>query len=188
MSAICDADKKKVDVELLYNLVHRKIRSVADQTSAVKKTSTQQVGPQAPCWAELENGKETLLWPIEWVSICCSSVRFPTPSHSKTLSNPFEPFQIKWEVYFSKGLCRSSLLCRRYDSACMHMCMYSDHGYTTKGCSCKGKNTGRPLVSEKQLGRVCVCCLCSPRNSFGDLIKSNEFRIWFLDFVEKVIQ
>ena len=35
--------------------------------------------------------------------------------------------RIKWEVYFSKELCRSSLLCRRYDSACMHlhMCMYS---------------------------------------------------------------
>ena len=40
--------------------------------------------------------RETLLWPIEWGSICCSSVRSPTPSHSKTSSNPFEPFQIKW--------------------------------------------------------------------------------------------
>ena len=26
---------------------------------------------------------------------------------------------MKWEVYFSKELCRSSLLCRRYDSACI---------------------------------------------------------------------
>ena len=26
---------------------------------------------------------------------------------------------IKWEVYFSKELCRSSLLCRRYDSECI---------------------------------------------------------------------
>ena len=43
----------------------------------------------------------------------------PTPSHSKTFSNPFDPFQIKWEVYFSKELCRSYLLCCRYDSACM---------------------------------------------------------------------
>ncbi len=36
MSAICDAHKKKMDVELLYNSVHRKfnqleIRSVGDQ-------------------------------------------------------------------------------------------------------------------------------------------------------------
>ena len=30
---------------------------------------------------------------------------------------------IKWEVYFSKRLCRSSLLCRRYDSACRCICI-----------------------------------------------------------------
>ena len=70
------------------------------------------LGPQAPSWAAQENGKETLLWPEEWGSICCSSVRSPTPSHT-------QPFQIKWEVYFSKEVCRSSLLCRRYDSACI---------------------------------------------------------------------
>ena len=72
------------------------------------------MGPQASGWAAQENRKETLLWSIEWGSICCSSVRSPTPSHT-------QPFQIKWEVYFSKDLCRSSLLCHRYDSACMHM-------------------------------------------------------------------
>ena len=55
-------------------------------------------------------------------------------SHSKTFSNPFEPFQIKWEVYFSKELCRSSLLCRRYDSACICVCIVG-HGYTTSGTS-----------------------------------------------------
>ena len=38
MSAICDAHKKKVDVELLYNSVHRKFN-------------------QAPGWAARENGK-----------------------------------------------------------------------------------------------------------------------------------
>ena len=79
----------------------------------------ERLSPQAPCWAAQENGKETLLWPLEWGSICCSSVRSPTPSHSKTLSNPFEPFQIKWVVYFSRELCRSSLFYRRYDSACI---------------------------------------------------------------------
>ena len=41
------------------------------------------------------------------------------PLTLKPLSNPFEPFQIKWEVYFSKELRRSSLLCRCYDSACI---------------------------------------------------------------------
>ena len=39
-------------------------------------------------------------------------------------------FSIKWEVYFSKELCRSSLLCRRYYSACICVCIVS-HGYTT---------------------------------------------------------
>ena len=37
---------------------------------------------------------------------------------------------IKWEVYFSKRLCRSSLLCRRYDSICICFCIVG-HGYTT---------------------------------------------------------
>ena len=66
--------------------------------------------PQAPGWAAQENGKETWLWPIEWGSICGSSIRSPTPSHT-------QPFQIKWEVYLSKELCRSSLLCHCYDLA-----------------------------------------------------------------------
>ena len=59
--------------------------------------------PQALGWAAQENGKETRLWPIEWGSICCSSVRSPTPSHTQR-------FQIKWEVYFSKN-CVACLYC-----------------------------------------------------------------------------
>ena len=72
----------------------------------------ERLGLQAPGWAAQENGKEMQLWPIEWGSICCSSVWSPTTSHT-------QPFQIKWEVYFSKELCRSSLLCHRYDTACI---------------------------------------------------------------------
>ena len=54
------------------------------------------------------------------------------PLTGKTLSNPFEPFQIKWEVYFSKELCRSSLLCHRYDSTCICICVcIVGQGYTT---------------------------------------------------------
>ena len=108
----CDAYKKKVGVELLYNSVHRK--SISWRQDAVEKASTQQrersgpwlsscswrsdeleirswieehvperLGPQAPGWAAQENGKETRLWLIEWGSICCSSVRSPTPSHTQ---------------------------------------------------------------------------------------------------------
>ena len=43
------------------------------------------------------------------------------PLTVKPWVTPFEPFQIKWEVYFSKRLCRSSLLWR-YDSACICRC------------------------------------------------------------------
>ena len=50
-------------------------------------------------------------------------------SHSKTFSNPFESFQIKWVVYFSKRLCPLVFIASL--SFCMHMCMYSVHGYTT---------------------------------------------------------
>ena len=131
MSAICDAYKKKVDIERLYNPGEdRKSGSWRSDELEIRcgreNQHPERLGPLVPGWAAQENRKETLLWPIEWGSICCSSVRSPTPSHSKTFCNPFEPFQIKWEVCFSKELCRSSLLCRRYDSACI-LC-----GYTTQ--------------------------------------------------------
>ena len=105
-----------------YNWVHRKFNQLVKD--AVEKASTQQrkplgprlrsleikrvrdkwrsrkpapreAGPQAPGWAAQENGKETLM-AIEWGSICCSSVWSPAPSHA-------QPFQIKWEVHFSRN-------------------------------------------------------------------------------------
>ena len=86
--------------------------------------------PQAPGWAAQENGKETRLWPIEWGSICCSSVWSPTPSHT-------QPFQIKWEVYFSKN-CVTSLYCvvvmilhAYVDVYVLCVCIVG-HGYTTE--------------------------------------------------------
>ena len=63
----------------------------------------ERLGPQAPGWAAQENGKETRLGLIELGSIGCSSVRSPTPSHK-------QPFQIQWEVYFSKN-CVARLYC-----------------------------------------------------------------------------
>ena len=136
MSAICDAHLPLVGVEQLYNSVHMKFNQVKIRPVGEKMLEWEHVperlGPQAPSWAAQENGKATLLWPLEWGSICCSSVWSPTHlSHSKTFSNPFEPFQIKWEVYFSKELCRSPLLCCRYDSACICVCIVG-HGYTTQ--------------------------------------------------------
>ena len=56
----------------------------------------ERLGPQAPGWAVQENENDTRLCPEGLGrSICCSSVRSPTPSHTQT-------FLIKWEVYFSK--------------------------------------------------------------------------------------
>ncbi len=72
------------------------------------------MGPQDPSWAALDNRKETRLWPIEWGSICCSSVRSPTPFHTQTI-------QIKWEVYFSKRTV-SLVLIVSLCSACRCIC------------------------------------------------------------------
>ena len=142
MSAIRDAHKKKVDGELLYKLVHRKFNQLETRCGRESQNPAEgalrppiyQLGSdelevrcswenQAPGWAAQENGKETRLWPEEWGSICCSSFQSPTPSHT-------QPFQIKWDEYFSKELCRSLLLCHRHDSACICrciciMCLYS---------------------------------------------------------------
>ena len=58
MSAICDAHKKKVSVELLYNAVHRKFNLFEEQISwrqhAVEKASTQQKEPSGPQLISLE--------------------------------------------------------------------------------------------------------------------------------------
>ena len=57
----------------------------------------ERLGPEAPGWAVQENENDTRLCPEGLGrSLCCSSVRSPTPSHTQT-------FQIKWEVYFSKN-------------------------------------------------------------------------------------
>ena len=99
-----------VGVELLYNSVHRKlhqrwINDAVEKTAPIRRgprdprlsswgsdeleircswenQHPERLGPKDPGWAAQENGKETRLWPIEWRSICCSSVRSPTPSHT----------------------------------------------------------------------------------------------------------
>ena len=90
----------------------------------------ERLGHQAPAWAAHENGEETRLWPIDSGSICCSSVRSPTSSQT-------QPFQIKWEVYFSKELCRLSLLCRRYDFACICIMCYTTKDFRGNTTVCR---------------------------------------------------
>ena len=129
MSGICDAHKKKVGIELLYNLVHRKFNQLEIRPVGEKMlewgTCPREAGPPGP---RLSNpGKRerntvmTIRVGVNMLQFCSVSNSL---SHSKTFSNPFEPFQIKCEVYFSKELCR------RYDSACTCICMYGCD-YTT---------------------------------------------------------
>ena len=108
MSTICDTQKEKVGIELLHNSVHRKFKPVGDQTSrredaGMRNMSQRGWAPRPPVGQPraIRVGVNMLLF--------CSV--------SNSLSHT--TFSIKWEVYFSKELCRSSLLCRRYDSACI---------------------------------------------------------------------
>ena len=89
-------------IELLYNSVKTGSqwvwRPVGEKMLGWEHVP-ERLGPQASGWAVQENENDTRLCPEGLGrSICCSSVRSPTPSHSKTLSNPFRTLSIKWEV------------------------------------------------------------------------------------------
>ena len=99
---------RRVGAELLYNSVHRKFNQL-ELRCGRENQHPAEWNPKAPGWAAQENRKETWLWPmINMLQFC---------SVSNSLSNT--TLSIKWEVYFSKELCRSSLLCCRYDSVCI---------------------------------------------------------------------
>ena len=124
----CDAHKKKVDVELLYNPGEdRKWISWGSDELEIRcgreNQHPERLGHQAPGWAAQENGKETRLWPIEWG---VNMLQFCSVSNSLSHTT----LSIKWEVYFSKELFRSSLLCR----CVMHTDVYVLCGYTTVSC------------------------------------------------------
>ena len=146
----CDVHKKKVGVELLYNSVHRKfdqletrcgkesqhqaegairppINQFGDQTSwredAGMRTCPREAGPPGP---RLSSPGERERNTVKANRVGVNMLQFC--SVSKSLSH--KTLSIKWEVYFSRELYRSSLLCRRYDSACICrciciMCLYS---------------------------------------------------------------
>ena len=56
MSAICDAHKKKVGVEQLYNSVYRKFNQLGIRCGR-ENMHPERLGPQFPGWAAQENGK-----------------------------------------------------------------------------------------------------------------------------------
>ena len=126
MSAICDAHKKKVGIELLYNSVHRKFNQFGDQTSwrqdAVEKANTQQREPSGP---------RLISWGSDELEIRCGRENEHPERLGPQLSSPRErernavmanrvgvnmlqfclvsnslshtTLSIKWEVYFSKN-------------------------------------------------------------------------------------
>ena len=103
--------------ELLYNWVHRKFNQLETRCGRESQHL-------AESWATLENGKETLMA----IRIGVNMLQFCLVSNSLSHTT----LSIKWEVYFSKRLCRLSLLCRCYDSACICRCIcIVGHGYTT---------------------------------------------------------
>ena len=136
MSAIYDAHKKKVDVELLYNSVHRKFNQLEircgreDQHPAEgtlrppieqlqleircgrENQHPERLGPQTP-WLSSPGEQEKNTVMANRVGV--NMLQFCSVSNSLSHTT----LSIKWEVYFSKELCRSSLLCHRYGSACI---------------------------------------------------------------------
>ena len=102
-------------VELLYNSVKTGSQLVwrpdqLERRCCRENQHPERPGPRPQVQQPRRTGKKRW-WPWEWGSICCSSVRSPTPSHT-------QPFQIKWEVYFSKD-CVARLYC--VVVFCMHM-------------------------------------------------------------------
>ena len=105
MSAIVTPTKRRWAWNYHITQWRQEVRKFRDQTrwwqDAVKKASTQQSGP--PGLRLTSPGKRERNAVLANRSVCCSSVQSPTPSHT-------QPFQIKWEVYFSKN-CVARLYC-----------------------------------------------------------------------------
>ena len=136
-------------VKQLYNSVHRKFDQLEKKCGRENQHSAEgALRPpieqlQRRCWNEEHVPERPVEQPRRTGKKRCYghksggqyvAVLFSLQLTSHTVK-PFEPFEIK--VYFSKELCRSSLLCRRYDSAyiCICVCIVV-HGYTTDGPEC----------------------------------------------------
>ena len=139
MNTICDAHRKKVGVELLYNSVHRKFNHLETRCSResqhpaegalrplINQLGIRPVGDKMLDWGTcpLEAGPPgpQLSSPGEWERNAVMANRVGVNMLQFCLVSNFlshTTLSIKWEVYFSKDLCRSSLLCHCYDSAHM---------------------------------------------------------------------
>ena len=128
--------------------------SISWRQDAVEKASTQQGGPSGPrlsscSWRSGQLGIRRVGDKMRQWKPACREAGPPDPRLSSpgerernavianrvranmlqfcSVSNSLShtTLSIKWDVYFSKRLCRSSLLCRRYDSACICIWIYN---------------------------------------------------------------
>ena len=124
MSAICDAHKK---VEKLYNTVHRKFNQLEIRRVGEKMldwgTCPREAGHPGP---RLSSPVERERNAVMANRVGVNMLRLCSVSNSLSHTT----LSIMWAVYFSKELCRSSSLFRRYDYARICVCIFG-HGYTT---------------------------------------------------------
>ena len=114
MSAICEAHKKKVAPDWAVAVAEKMLKW---------GTCPREAGPPGP---RLSSPGERERNAVMAIRVRVTMLQFCSVSNSLSHTT----LSIKWEVYFSKELCRSSLLCRRYDSVCRCVCIVG-HGYTT---------------------------------------------------------
>ena len=125
MSAICDAHKKKVDVEQSYNAVHRKFNQFGDQISWREDAGLRNM-PQRGCpppGLRFSSPRDRERNAVMANRVGLNMLQFCSDSNSLSHTT----LSIKCEVYFSERLCRSSLLCR----CVLHADVYVLCGYTT---------------------------------------------------------
>ena len=95
-----------MDVKLLYNPGERKFRSVGEKMLEWEPCPSRGWAPRPPVEQSRRTGKKCCYsqksWGFNMLQFCSVS---NSPLTNNTFRNPFEPFQIKWEVYFSKELC-----------------------------------------------------------------------------------
>ena len=101
---------KQVDVKQLYNPVLQEVRvgwrsefGVSGCSSRSENQVPAEAGPSGPPIEQPRRTRKKCCYSQKtWGSICYSFVQPPTHLSHINLS---QPFQIKWEVYFSKEVC-----------------------------------------------------------------------------------
>ena len=182
ISAICDAHKKKVGVELLYNSVHRKFNQLETRCGRESQhTAEGALRPPINQFGDLTSWREDT-----GMRTCPREAGRPGPRLSSpgerernavmanrvgvnmlqfcSVSNSLShtTLSIKWEVYFSKRLCRSSFLCRRYYCGVMNLHMSVQH--FSECAQCPYRRNWCSLIFSLTHGRIpdkhlfVMCC------------------------------